>query len=72
MAFEELHQPLFMEHGSLYFANGKQPSKEFNYAFCEVCLVHMTCIETFSIVLSQQYNALTHDVHIHPHNCELT
>ncbi|RMX44590.1 hypothetical protein pdam_00002715 [Pocillopora damicornis] len=35
MAFEELHQPLFMEHGSLYFANGKKPSKEFNYAFCE-------------------------------------
>ncbi|PFX13619.1 RNA-directed DNA polymerase from mobile element jockey [Stylophora pistillata] len=35
MAFEELHQPLFMEHGSLYFENGKNPSKEFNYAFCE-------------------------------------
>ncbi|XP_022809623.1 uncharacterized protein LOC111346613 [Stylophora pistillata] len=35
MAFEELHQPLFMEHGSLYFTNGKKPSKEFNYAFCE-------------------------------------
>ena len=47
MAFEELHQPLFREHGSLYFANGKQPSKEFNYAFCEVCLVHSACIEDF-------------------------
>ncbi|PFX13617.1 CD209 antigen-like protein E [Stylophora pistillata] len=35
MAFEELHRPLFREHGSLYFANGKKPSKEFNYAFCE-------------------------------------
>ncbi|PFX12948.1 C-type lectin domain family 4 member M [Stylophora pistillata] len=35
MAFEELHEPLFMEHGSLYFANGIKPSKEFNYAFCK-------------------------------------
>ena len=47
MAFEELHQPLFREHGSLYFANGKQPSEEFNYAFCEVCLFHSACIEDF-------------------------
>ena len=38
MAFEELHQPLFREHGSIYFSNGKKPSKQFNYAFCEVCL----------------------------------
>ena len=72
MAFEELHQPLFMEHGSLYFANGKKPSKEFNYAFCEVGLVHMTCIDTFSIVLSQQCNALIHDAHTHSLKCELT
>jgi len=37
MAFEDLHRPLFREHGSIYFANGNKPSKEFNYAFCEVC-----------------------------------
>lgn len=37
MVFEGLHRPLFREHGSVYFANGKKPSKEFNYAFCEVC-----------------------------------
>ncbi|KAL9984804.1 hypothetical protein ACROYT_G007139 [Oculina patagonica] len=35
MAFEELHRPLFREHGSIYFANGNRPSKEFNFAFCE-------------------------------------
>ncbi|XP_078359794.1 uncharacterized protein LOC144644227 isoform X4 [Oculina patagonica] len=35
MAFEELHRPLFREHGSIHFANGNRPSKKFNYAFCE-------------------------------------
>ncbi|KAL9984800.1 hypothetical protein ACROYT_G007135 [Oculina patagonica] len=35
MAFEELHRPLFREHGSIHFANGNKPSKDFNYAFCE-------------------------------------
>ena len=45
MAFEELHQPLFREHGSIYFANGNSPSKEFNYAFCEVCFfIALGCI----------------------------
>ena len=39
MAFEELHRPLFSEHGSIYFANGNNPSKELNYAFCEVWLL---------------------------------
>lgn len=38
LAFEDLHRPLFREHGSIYFANGNKPSKYLNYAFCEVCL----------------------------------
>ena len=38
MAFEELHRPLFREHGSIYFANGNRLTKELNYAFCEVRL----------------------------------
>ncbi|XP_068741931.1 uncharacterized protein [Montipora capricornis] len=35
IAFEELHRPLFREHGSVYFANGISPSQDSNYAFCE-------------------------------------
>ena len=57
MAFEELHQPLFREHGSLYFVNGKQPSEEFNYAFCEVCLVHRRVLKIF--------DSLTHPLAMH-------
>ena len=38
MAFEELHRPLFREHGVIHFSNGKKPSQGFNYAFCEVCV----------------------------------
>ena len=37
IAFEELHRPLFREHGSIYFSNVNKPSKDMNYAFCEVC-----------------------------------
>jgi len=44
MAFEELHRPLFREHGSIYFANGNKPFKEVNYAFCEVWLPHYKLI----------------------------
>ena len=40
MAFEDLHRPLFREHGSIYFANDNKPSREFNYAFCEVYFYH--------------------------------
>ena len=36
IAFEELHQPLFREHGAIYFSNSNKPSRDFNYAFCEV------------------------------------
>ena len=36
IAFEELHGPLFREHGAIYFSNSKKPSRDFNYAFCEV------------------------------------
>ena len=36
MAFEVIHRPLFREHGSVYFANSKRPTEDFNYAFCEV------------------------------------
>ena len=37
IAFEELHRPLFREHGAIYFSNVNKPSKDMNYAFCEVC-----------------------------------
>ena len=36
IAFEELHRPLFREHGAIYFSNSNKPSRDFNYAFCEV------------------------------------
>ena len=36
IAFEELHRPLFREHGAMYFSNSNKPSRDFNYAFCEV------------------------------------
>ncbi|XP_068746586.1 uncharacterized protein [Montipora capricornis] len=35
MAFEVIHRPLFREHGSVYFANSRRPTEDFNYAFCE-------------------------------------
>ena len=55
MTFEELHQPLFREHGSIYFANGNRPPKEFNYAFCEVCFpLH------FLLSLLQSLDSLFH------------
>ena len=36
IAFEELHRPQFREHGAIYFSNSNKPSRDFNYAFCEV------------------------------------
>jgi len=35
MVFEELHRPLFREHGAIHFSNGNKPSQDLNYAFCE-------------------------------------
>jgi len=35
MAFEELHRPLFREHGAIHFTSGNKPSQKLNYAFCE-------------------------------------
>ena len=32
IAFEELHRPLFREHGAIYFSNSNKPSRDFNYA----------------------------------------
>jgi len=63
MAFEELHRPLFREHGSIYFANGNKPSKELNYAFCEVWL---PLYKLFSILYTHFYtrHALTFS-HVH-------
>ena len=64
MAFEELHRPLFREHGSIHFANDNKPSKEYNYAFCEVCLLLHLCLNiTFlqkkTLIISQNDSFLS-------------
>jgi len=70
MAFEELHRPLFREYGSIYFANGNKPSKELNYAFCEVWL---PLNKLFSFLLTHFYatHALTFS-QVHSHTGLLT
>ncbi|XP_001623878.3 uncharacterized protein LOC5502715 [Nematostella vectensis] len=35
MAFDNLHRPLFKEHGLIHFSNRQPPSKRDNYAFCK-------------------------------------
>ena len=62
IAFEELHRPLFREHGAIYFSNVNKPSKDMNYAFCEVCSL-FSPLEWPSVLQpnsSQFSNLLTH------------
>ena len=61
IAFEELHRPLFREHGAIYFSNVNKPSKDMNYAFCEVCSLFSPLEWPFLQPNSPQFrDSLTH------------
>ena len=61
IAFEELHRPLFREHGAIYFSNVNKPSKDMNYAFCEVCSLFSPLEWSFLQPNSPQFrDSLTH------------
>ncbi|XP_074614661.1 uncharacterized protein LOC141874349 [Acropora palmata] len=56
LAFEELHRPLFREHGSVSFTNGGGPSQEFNFAFCEDVLFKKPYNDSPEVLVSANHS----------------